>query len=528
MSTKFFSNLFLVTLISLSTASFAADSIGLISDTINEEYQLGTAPNSSVKAFLLEKFISSLLEKDPVIRAEKLLEVIKADPKNSEVPLVYFNISLKRQEYASRMVEKFTSLWKQNLTNPYFALCGLRLYNDAGEDSKKLLEVMDEVKLNYNPNNQQDALIASQIFNLTIHNYRNIGDFNGGKKYILKNYNSSNVNVTVDRLIHALEFLYVQEFRNKINDKDYRNITKTKEEYIKILFDVVLKSNLEPLARRACFFFVAVKDNANALSLAKKYCNNDKKKKNLVYDVLVASGNIVELTKMLTLFKDDKNIILVNYLKVKTLIVAKKYQEAYKVAQNIRIRNLQQNCFNEINNANKDYKKIAKLLKNNPKLLVRTPIMTLLLAAEHSLDKELFVKILKLIPPIELLNNPILANAVGYISTILDYDLDNAEQLIQRALTKSPYNSAYLDSLAYVLYKKGNYNSAAKYMAKSIELMDYTTGCGVLFEHAGDIEKKRNNLKLALSFYEKALKYGVPSEDFKPENVRNKIKLLKK
>ena len=29
----------------------------------------------------------------------------------------------------------------------------------------------------------------------------------------------------------------------------------------------------------------------------------------------------------------------------------KKYQEAYKVAQNIRIRNLQQNCFNEINNA---------------------------------------------------------------------------------------------------------------------------------------------------------------------------------
>jgi hypothetical protein len=51
---------------------------------------------------------------------------------------------------------------------------------------------------------------------------------------------------------------------------------------------------------------------------------------------------------MLTLFKDDKNIILVNYLKVKTLIVAKKYQEAYKVAQNIRIRNLQQENYDTL------------------------------------------------------------------------------------------------------------------------------------------------------------------------------------
>ena len=53
-------------------------------------------------------------------------------------------------------------------------------------------------------------------------------------------------------------------------------------------------------------------------------------------------------------------------------------------------------------------------------------------------------------------------------------------------------------------YKKGNYNSAAKYMAKSLELVDFTIGCGVLFEHAGDIEKKRNNFK---KFFTSAFSY---------------------
>ena len=528
MPKKFLTSLFFSILTLFTSTVFATDAIGIKSDTINEEYQLGTAPTNSVKAQLLEKFISSLLEKDPLLRSEKLLELIKEDPQNSEVPLVYFNISLRRQDYASRMIEQFTSVWKNNLTNPYFALCGLRLYKDAAADSKQLIKMMDRVKLNYNPANYQDALIASQIFNLTIHNYRNLGDFDGAKEYISQNYNSSNSTIALDRIIHALEFFYTQEFRNKINDKKYTNITKTKEEYIKTLFDIVLKSNLDANARRACFFFLAVKDNKNAILLAKKYCNNDAKKKNLLYDLLIATGNVDELMKTLTYFKEDKNVILVSYLKVKAFIVAKKYDEALKAAKNIKIKHLQQNCINDIRKANIDYKQLAKLVKNNPKLLVRTPLMTLLLTAEYTLDKELFIKILKIIPPLELLNNPILANGVGYISTILDYDLDNATKLIERALTKAPYNAAYLDSMAYVEYKKGNYNSAAKYMAKSLELADFTIGCGVLFEHAGDIERKRNNFKLALKFYEKALQYGIPSEDFKPENVRNKINTIKK
>ena len=154
--------------------------------------------------------------------------------------------------------------------------------------------------------------------------------------------------------------------------------------------------------------------------------------------------------------------------------------------------------------------------------------MSALLAAEQSLDKELFINVLKLIPPYELLNNPILANGVGYISTILNYNLDEAERLIERALIKGPYNAAYLDSMAYVKYKKGNYDTAAKYMTKALQLVDLNTGCGVLFEHAGDIEQARNNFKSALKFYEKALKYGEESEDFKSENVRNKIKSIKK
>ena len=111
MSTKFFKNLCYIWLTFFTLTTFAIDAIGIKNDTIDEEYQLGSASNSSVKAQLLEKFISALLEKDPLLRAERLLEIIKEDPKNSEIPSIYFNISLKKQEHASRMVNKFYSVW---------------------------------------------------------------------------------------------------------------------------------------------------------------------------------------------------------------------------------------------------------------------------------------------------------------------------------------------------------------------------------------------------------------------------------
>ena len=151
---------------------------------------------------------------------------------------------------------------------------------------------MDDVKINYNPSKHQEAVIASQIFNLTINNYRNLADFKRAKKYISNFYNSSNLSIAINKLIYALEFLYTQEFRNKINDKNYSDITNAKEEYIKIIFDIVLKSNLETDVQKVCFFFNAVKDSKNALLLAKKYCNNDVKKKNLLYNVIVETGNI--------------------------------------------------------------------------------------------------------------------------------------------------------------------------------------------------------------------------------------------
>ena len=93
------------------------------------------------------------------------------------------------------MVNKFSSVWKENLTNPIITLCGLRLYNNAAADSATLIKIMDDVKINYNPSKHQEAVIASQIFNLTINNYRNLADFKRAKKYISNFYNSSNLSI---------------------------------------------------------------------------------------------------------------------------------------------------------------------------------------------------------------------------------------------------------------------------------------------------------------------------------------------
>ncbi|MFN7135438.1 MAG: tetratricopeptide repeat protein, partial [Myxococcales bacterium] len=56
--------------------------------------------------------------------------------------------------------------------------------------------------------------------------------------------------------------------------------------------------------------------------------------------------------------------------------------------------------------------------------------------------------------------NPLNASAlnfIGYTWAELGQNLDEAEALIRKALELNPDNGAYVDSLGWVLYKKGDY-----------------------------------------------------------------------
>jgi tetratricopeptide (TPR) repeat protein len=98
--------------------------------------------------------------------------------------------------------------------------------------------------------------------------------------------------------------------------------------------------------------------------------------------------------------------------------------------------------------------------------------------------------------------------------------LDQAEALIRKALEADPGNSAFLDSLAWVHYRKGEYAKAADEIRKSIAADENPDP--VIFDHAGDIFQSLGDTKTALRYWREALLWYSP--DLDPGKVEEKIR----
>jgi tetratricopeptide (TPR) repeat protein len=63
-----------------------------------------------------------------------------------------------------------------------------------------------------------------------------------------------------------------------------------------------------------------------------------------------------------------------------------------------------------------------------------------------------------------------LLNALGYSLADRNQKLPRAEQLIRKALLASPDNPAFLDSLGWVLFRRGNVNEALPYLERAYRI----------------------------------------------------------
>ena len=88
--------------------------------------------------------------------------------------------------------------------------------------------------------------------------------------------------------------------------------------------------------------------------------------------------------------------------------------------------------------------------------------------------------------------------------------------MIKRALVSEPENGAYLDSLGWFYYKKGNSQEALNYLEKAASFLTDP----VIYDHLGDVFLKLGNAASAKINWEKSLKLDT-------QNVKVKAKLLK-
>ncbi len=111
-------------------------------------------------------------------------------------------------------------------------------------------------------------------------------------------------------------------------------------------------------------------------------------------------------------------------------------------------------------------------------------------------------------------------NNYAYYLSIDDKHLDKAERMISKCVELEPGNSTYLDTYAWVLFKRKRYFEA-KYIIESA-ISNGGDKSPVIVEHYGDILFMNGNVDEALVQWQKAL-----DADAKNEKLKNKIKLKK-
>jgi tetratricopeptide (TPR) repeat protein len=94
-------------------------------------------------------------------------------------------------------------------------------------------------------------------------------------------------------------------------------------------------------------------------------------------------------------------------------------------------------------------------------------------------------------------------NYLGYMWADLNMHLDEAKEMIQRALQIEPNNGSYLDSLGWVEFRQGYFDQALADLLLAAKNMDREDP--IVFEHIGDTYLKLHRVPEALESWQRAL-----------------------
>ncbi|HIE06015.1 MAG TPA: tetratricopeptide repeat protein [bacterium (Candidatus Stahlbacteria)] len=114
--------------------------------------------------------------------------------------------------------------------------------------------------------------------------------------------------------------------------------------------------------------------------------------------------------------------------------------------------------------------------------------------------------------------NAVALNYVGYTLAERSESLNYALELVQRALRVDSTNGYYIDSLGWIYFQMGDYNTALRELLRARSIVEDA----VILEHLGDVYLKLNELNKAKEAYERAI-----SLDPENESLMKKISDIK-
>jgi tetratricopeptide (TPR) repeat protein len=122
-------------------------------------------------------------------------------------------------------------------------------------------------------------------------------------------------------------------------------------------------------------------------------------------------------------------------------------------------------------------------------------------AGQYEKSAELFRKCLKIEDRPEVIAQA--SNYLGYMWVDRNENLEEAGQLIQRALSLAPNNGAYLDSLGWYYYRVGKFDKALIELLRAVENTEPPDA--TVFDHLAETYAKLKNEQQAMNFWQKAL-----------------------
>ncbi len=118
-------------------------------------------------------------------------------------------------------------------------------------------------------------------------------------------------------------------------------------------------------------------------------------------------------------------------------------------------------------------------------------------------------------------SNPATLNNYAYYLSVRNKDLDKALKMSERSNTLAPGNPTFLDTWAWILYQKGEYEAALKKIEQVMSLGG--DKFGEVVEHYGDILYKNGRTQEAIEQWQKAKKLGDTTDTIDQKISEGKI-----
>ena len=128
--------------------------------------------------------------------------------------------------------------------------------------------------------------------------------------------------------------------------------------------------------------------------------------------------------------------------------------------------------------------------------------------------EKIFQKLLEKRP-----NDSATQNYLGYMWADKGIRLEEARDLLEKAVAREPRNGAYLDSLGWAYFRLGRLEKAEGLLAAAKE---QDPDDATIEEHLGDLSERQGDVRKAAAHWERALEL----KHDEPEKVRQKLARL--